>query len=31
VPLAERYKHLLEPDEEVEANPDKYYDRVVKA
>jgi aconitate hydratase A / 2-methylisocitrate dehydratase len=30
VPLAERYKHLLEPDEEVEANPDKYYDRVVK-
>ena len=30
VPLAERYKHLLEPDEEVEANPDKYYERVVK-
>ena len=30
VPLAERYKHLLEPDEEVEANPDKYYDRVVR-
>ena len=29
-PLAERYKHLLEPDEEVEANPDKYYERVVK-
>src|SRR5882724_9846985 len=30
VPLAERYKHLLEPDEEVEANPDRYYDRVVE-
>ena len=30
VPLAERYKHLLEPDEEVEANPDKYYERVVE-
>src|SRR5499433_3512280 len=30
VPPAERYKHLLEPDKEVEANPDKYYDRVVK-
>ena len=30
VPLAERYKHLLEPDEEVEANPDKYYERVVR-
>src|SRR5215470_1437260 len=30
VPLAERYKHLLEPDKEIEANPDKYYDRVVK-
>jgi aconitate hydratase A / 2-methylisocitrate dehydratase len=30
VPLAEQYKHLLEPDEEVEANPDKYYDRVVE-
>ena len=29
-PLAERYKHLLEPDQEVEANPDKYYERVVK-
>ena len=29
-PLAERYKHLLEPDEEVEANPDKYYERVVR-
>src|SRR5215467_16388673 len=30
VPLAERYKHLLEPAQEVEADPDKYYDRVVK-
>ena len=30
VPLAEQYKHLLEPDEEVEANPDKYYERVVR-
>jgi aconitate hydratase len=30
VPLAERYKHLLEPDQEVEANPDKYYERVVR-
>ena len=30
VPLAERYQHLLEPDKEVEANPDKYYERVVK-
>jgi aconitate hydratase A / 2-methylisocitrate dehydratase len=30
VPLAERYKHLLEPDKEVEANPDSYYERVVK-
>src|SRR6516164_812913 len=29
VPLAERYKHLLEPDEEVEANPNSYYERVV--
>src|SRR3989440_4080918 len=26
VPLAERYKHLLEPDKEVEADPTKYYD-----
>jgi aconitate hydratase len=30
VPLAEQYKHLLEPDADVEANPDKYYERVVK-
>ena len=29
-PLAEQYKHLLEPDKEVEANPDKYYERVVR-
>jgi aconitate hydratase len=29
-PLAERYKHLLEPDQEVEANPTRYYDRVVE-
>jgi aconitate hydratase len=29
VPLAERYRHLLAPDEEVEARPEKYYDRVV--
>jgi aconitate hydratase A / 2-methylisocitrate dehydratase len=30
VPLAEGYKQLLEPDEEVEANRDKYYERVVE-
>ncbi len=30
VPLAERYPHLLAPDKEVEANPEKYYERVVK-
>ena len=29
-PIAERYKHLLEPDQEVEGNPDKYYERVVE-
>ncbi len=29
-PLAEQYKHLLAPDEEVEANPEAYYDRVVR-
>ncbi|MBM2827401.1 MAG: aconitate hydratase [Dehalococcoidia bacterium] len=29
VPLAERYKHLLEPDEEVEAHPERFYERVV--
>src|SRR5882724_3884246 len=30
VPLAERYPHLLAPDKEVEANPEKYYERVVE-
>ena len=30
VPLIEKYQHLLEPDPEVEANPEKYYDRVVR-
>ncbi len=30
VPLAERYQHLLTPDPEVEAEPEKYYDRVVR-
>ena len=30
VPLAERYPQLLAPDKEVEANPEKYYERVVK-
>lgn len=30
VPLAERWKHLLEPDQEAEAHPEKYYDRVVE-
>ncbi|HYB72841.1 MAG TPA: aconitate hydratase [Candidatus Sulfotelmatobacter sp.] len=30
VPLAERHKGLLAPDEEVEANPEKHYDRVVR-
>lgn len=29
-PLAEQYAHLLAPDEEVEAHPEKYYDRVVE-
>jgi aconitate hydratase len=29
-PLAERYKDLLEPDQEVEADPVRYYDRVVE-
>ena len=29
VPLAEQHQHLLAPDEEVEAHPEKYYDRVV--
>ncbi len=30
VPLAERHQHLLAPDEDVEGNPEKYYDRVVR-
>jgi aconitate hydratase len=30
VPLAEKYRHFLAPDEEVEANPEQYYDRVVR-
>ncbi len=29
VPLAERYRSFLVPDEEVEASPEKYYDRVI--
>jgi aconitate hydratase len=29
VPIAERYPHLLAPDKEVEASPEKFYDRVV--
>jgi aconitate hydratase len=30
VPLMEQYRHLLEPDPEVEADPEKHYDRVVR-
>src|SRR5205814_877303 len=30
VPLAEHYRHLLAPDPEVEENPEKYYDRVIR-
>src|SRR5262252_8210477 len=30
VPPTERYPQLLAPDKEVEANPEKYYERVVK-
>src|SRR5438552_3216973 len=30
VPFAERYPQLLAPDKEVEAHPEKYYERVVK-
>jgi aconitate hydratase len=30
VPFAERHPQLLAPDKEVEANPEKYYERVVK-
>ena len=29
VQLVGQHKHLLEPDKEVEANPEKYYDRVI--
>ncbi|MCH8197818.1 MAG: aconitate hydratase, partial [Proteobacteria bacterium] len=30
VPIAEKHRHLLAPDEEVEAEPKKHYDRVVR-
>src|SRR5271170_4533251 len=30
VPLAERYRELLEPDAQVKAKPESYYDRVIK-
>ena len=30
VPLAERYHSFLVPDDEVEASPEKYYDRVIE-
>jgi aconitate hydratase len=30
VPIVEKNRHLLEPDAEVEANPEKYYERVLK-
>ncbi|MCH8091027.1 MAG: aconitate hydratase [Proteobacteria bacterium] len=30
VPLAEKHRHLLAPDDEVEAEPEKHYDRVVR-
>ncbi|MBI1209860.1 MAG: aconitate hydratase [Alphaproteobacteria bacterium] len=30
VPIIQRYQHLLEPDADVEAMPDKYYDRVIE-
>src|SRR5262249_30416840 len=29
-PLAQRYRHLLAPDEEVEADPEKFYTRVIE-
>jgi aconitate hydratase len=29
-PLAEQHRHLLAPDEEVERDPEKFYDRVVR-
>jgi aconitate hydratase len=30
IPLIEQHRYLLEPDAEVEARPDRYYDRVVE-
>ncbi len=30
VPIAEKHRHLLAPDDEVEAEPEKHYDRVVR-
>ena len=30
VPIAEKHTHLLAPDDEVEAEPEKHYDRVVR-
>ena len=30
VPIAEKYRQLLAPDEEVEVDPEKFYDRVVR-
>jgi aconitate hydratase len=30
VPLAERYQHLLAPDDEVAAHPDRFYSRVIE-
>ncbi len=30
VPLVEQHQRLLEPDREVEANPEKYYERVIE-
>ncbi len=30
VPIVERYRHLLEPDPEAEANPERHYDRVLE-
>jgi aconitate hydratase len=30
VPLADRYRHLLMPDPEIEADPERYYERVIE-
>jgi aconitate hydratase len=30
VPIVERYQHLLKPDPEAEANPERHYDRVLE-